>query len=244
MTERSLSRSTTRRSRSHPICRCRRRGRSTCRGSAKRSPSSTEPPVAALVVFDANPAASNPNQVRVREGLARDDLFTVVLEQRLTDTTDFADVVLPGHDAAGARRSALRLRPPVPVLERAGRRARRANACRTRRSSAGSPPPWASTTRASRTPTSSSRGSCSTTRGCRRLGHHARARCASVGTCEQCRFERGTAPFADGGFPTPSGKVELLADALGGARRRIRSSATCRRTRRLTTSWPSASRSS
>ncbi len=54
-----------------------------------------DPPVAALVVFDANPAASNPNQQRVREGLGREDLFTVVLEHRLTDTTDFADVVLP-----------------------------------------------------------------------------------------------------------------------------------------------------
>ena len=31
----------------------------------------------------------------MREGLAREDLFTVVLEQRLTDTTDYADIVLP-----------------------------------------------------------------------------------------------------------------------------------------------------
>ena len=54
-----------------------------------------DPPVAAMVVFDANPAASNPDHARVHAGLAREDLFTVVLEQRMTDTVDFADIVLP-----------------------------------------------------------------------------------------------------------------------------------------------------
>ena len=54
-----------------------------------------DPPVAALVVFDANPAASNPDHTRVHAGLAREDLFTVVLEQRLTDTALYADIVLP-----------------------------------------------------------------------------------------------------------------------------------------------------
>jgi anaerobic selenocysteine-containing dehydrogenase len=54
-----------------------------------------DPPVAAMVVFDANPAASNPDHVRVHAGLARDDLFTVVIEQRMTDTARFADIVLP-----------------------------------------------------------------------------------------------------------------------------------------------------
>ena len=54
-----------------------------------------DPPVAAMVVFDANPAASNPDHARVHAGLAREDLFTVVLEQRMTDTADFADIVLP-----------------------------------------------------------------------------------------------------------------------------------------------------
>jgi anaerobic selenocysteine-containing dehydrogenase len=53
------------------------------------------PPVKALYVYNSNPAAVAPDQSRVLEGLRRDDLFTVVHEQVFTDTTDYADVVLP-----------------------------------------------------------------------------------------------------------------------------------------------------
>jgi anaerobic selenocysteine-containing dehydrogenase len=54
-----------------------------------------DPAVRALVVYGANPLASNPETHPIREGLARDDLFTVVIEQFPTDTTDYADLVLP-----------------------------------------------------------------------------------------------------------------------------------------------------
>ncbi|WP_149258641.1 molybdopterin-dependent oxidoreductase [Actinomadura sp. K4S16] len=54
-----------------------------------------DPPVKALFVIAANPVGSTPHQNKVRRGLARDDLFTVVLEQFPTDTADYADIVLP-----------------------------------------------------------------------------------------------------------------------------------------------------
>ena len=53
------------------------------------------PPVLALVVYNTNPAAVAPDRNAVLRGLAREDLFTVVLEQFPTDTVDWADIVLP-----------------------------------------------------------------------------------------------------------------------------------------------------
>ena len=53
------------------------------------------PPVKALVVYNSNPAAIAPNQNAVLDGLGRDDLFTVVLEQFQNDTADYADILLP-----------------------------------------------------------------------------------------------------------------------------------------------------
>jgi anaerobic selenocysteine-containing dehydrogenase len=53
------------------------------------------PPVKALFVYNSNPAAVCPDHNLVVRGLMRDDLFTVVHEQFLTDTTDYADIVLP-----------------------------------------------------------------------------------------------------------------------------------------------------
>jgi anaerobic selenocysteine-containing dehydrogenase len=54
-----------------------------------------QPPVHALVVYNSNPATTAPDSTRVMRGLAREDLFTVVLEHFLTDTASYADVVLP-----------------------------------------------------------------------------------------------------------------------------------------------------
>jgi len=54
-----------------------------------------DPPLKALFVYSSNPAAVCPNHNEVVRGLKRPDLFTVVHEQFFTDTTDYADLLLP-----------------------------------------------------------------------------------------------------------------------------------------------------
>jgi anaerobic selenocysteine-containing dehydrogenase len=67
-----------------------------------------DPPVKVLFVYNCNPAATVPDQQRILRGLERDDLFTVVFEQVMTDTALFADLILPattfleGYDFAKA----------------------------------------------------------------------------------------------------------------------------------------------
>ena len=111
-----------------------------------------DPPVHALVVYNSNPARPRPT-TRVLRGLAREDLFTVVLEHFLTDTADYADFVLP----ATTQLEHLDLSPLGPhVLTSTSRRSRRVgealpNTEIFRRLARA----WASTTRRSRPPTRS-----------------------------------------------------------------------------------------
>jgi anaerobic selenocysteine-containing dehydrogenase len=53
------------------------------------------PRIEAVVVYNSNPVAVAPQSPKVARGFGRDDLFTVVLEQFMTDTADIADYVLP-----------------------------------------------------------------------------------------------------------------------------------------------------
>src|SRR6185436_6279530 len=53
------------------------------------------PPVKSLFIYDCNPVATAPDQNAILRGLAREDLFTVVHEQVMTDTACYADLVLP-----------------------------------------------------------------------------------------------------------------------------------------------------
>lgn len=84
-----------------------------------------DPPVKVLFVYNCNPAATVPDQHRVLRGLQRDDLFTVVFEQVMTDTAVYADVVLPattfleGYDFAKAY-GPLNMELGRPVIDAVG----------------------------------------------------------------------------------------------------------------------------
>jgi anaerobic selenocysteine-containing dehydrogenase len=84
-----------------------------------------DPPVKALFVYNSNAAVTSPDQRRILRGLERDDLFTVVFDQVMTDTARYADVVLPattfleGYDIARGY-GPISLRLAKPVIEPVG----------------------------------------------------------------------------------------------------------------------------
>lgn len=83
------------------------------------------PPVQVLFVYNANPLATLPNQALVRRGLERENLFTVVFDQVLTDTARYADVVLPAttfleHDDLAMGYGAMVLHDTKPVATPVG----------------------------------------------------------------------------------------------------------------------------
>ena len=85
----------------------------------------TDPPVKVLFVYNCNPAVTMPDQQRVIKGLEREDLFTVVFDQVMTDSALYADVVLPnttffeGYDFAKAY-GPIHMDLAKPVIEPVG----------------------------------------------------------------------------------------------------------------------------
>jgi len=81
--------------------------------------------VKVLFVYNSNAAATSPDQRRILSGLERDDLFTIVFEQVMTDTAHYADVLLPattfleGYDIVRAY-GPIGLRLARPVIESVG----------------------------------------------------------------------------------------------------------------------------
>lgn len=85
----------------------------------------SDPPVEVLFVYNCNPLMTMPNQEKVRRGLEREDLFTVVFDQVWTDTARYADVVLPAttfleHEELSRGYGALVMQRAQPVAVPAG----------------------------------------------------------------------------------------------------------------------------
>ncbi len=84
-----------------------------------------DPPIRLLFVYNCNPLATLPNQAKVRQGLQREDLYTVVFDQVMTDTARYADLLLPAttflehHDLARGY-GAMLLHPVNPVIAPVG----------------------------------------------------------------------------------------------------------------------------
>jgi anaerobic selenocysteine-containing dehydrogenase len=163
------------------------------------------PKIEAVVVYNSNPVAVAPDSRRVVAGFAREDLFTVVLEHFLTDTADHADYVLPAttqlehwdvHTSYG-HTDVLVNEPAVPPLGQA-----RSNAAIFRALAARmgyTDPCFADSDEAL----------------ARMAIHPEVADFDTLRARGWIKLPIPEAPFADGGFQTPSGKAIVDAPGLG-----------------------------
>jgi anaerobic selenocysteine-containing dehydrogenase len=172
---------------------------------------SARPPVRAMIVYNNNPVAVCPDSSKVVAGFSREDLFTVVMDSFMTDTADYADIVLPattqlehldvhksyGHLYVLANNPAIapvgESLPNIEVFRRLAARMGFDEACfrdsddDVARQALGS-------------------------------SHRNLEGMSWEGLKEQgwqrLNLAERFAPFAQGGFPTPSGKCELHSDTL------------------------------
>jgi anaerobic selenocysteine-containing dehydrogenase len=172
---------------------------------------SAKPPVRATIVYNNNPVAVCPDSSKVIAGFAREDLFTVVMDSFLTDTADYADIVLPattqlehldvhksyGHLYVLANNAAIapvgESLPNIEVFRRLAARMGFDEACFTD-----------SDDDVARQALNGSKGNLA---GIDWEGLKAKG-------WQRLNVPDKFAPFADGGFRTPSGKCELYSESL------------------------------
>ena len=161
------------------------------------------PQIEALVVYNSNPVAVAPQSGEVVRGFAREDLFTVVLEHFMTDTADYADIVLPAttqlehwdiHSSYG-HTDVLLNRPAIDPVGQA-----RSNTAifRALADRMGFDDPCFA---------DDDLTLCRTAFG-------NRVDFDTLLTQGFAHLDVPDAPFADGGFPTPSGKCEFFSQRL------------------------------
>ena len=187
-----------------------RRPRTINMSTIGRDLAQADPPIDALIVYNANPVAVAPQSREVAAGFAREDLFTVVLEQFQTDTADTADWLLPattqlehldvvkpyGHLHVMANNPAIdplgEALPNSEIFRRLARAMGFDDPC-----FADSDDQIAAHAFRKTGPTASYDWQVARRDGWQRLD-----------------LPPNYAPFADGGFPTPSGKCEFASQRL------------------------------
>ncbi|HEY8446648.1 MAG TPA: molybdopterin oxidoreductase family protein [Thermomicrobiales bacterium] len=174
------------------------------------------PPIKALYVFGANPVTSSPNAGLIVRGLMRDDLFTVVHEQFLTDTARYADIVLPAttqleqtdlHKPYGHRH----LQYNQQAIPPRGEAKSNWTVMRLLAEAMGYDEPWLR-----QTPEEIIAEVLDATRAKNPLlAGITLERLQREGTVPYALDDgEPIVPFADGHFPTPSGKVELRCEVM------------------------------
>jgi anaerobic selenocysteine-containing dehydrogenase len=175
----------------------------------------TDPPIQSLYVFNANPATSTPNTGRIIEGLQREDLFTVVHELFMTDTAQYADIVLPAttqleqvdlHKGYGHRF----LQWNAPAIAPLGEARSNWDVSRLLAAGMGYQEPWlhAEAEDVLREVFDATRAYNPLLEGI------SIERLKREGTVAFNFEQLPWVPFADLRFPTPSGKVELYSEAI------------------------------
>jgi anaerobic selenocysteine-containing dehydrogenase len=166
---------------------------------------SAEPPVRAIVVYNNNPVAVCPDSDKVIAGFSREDLFTVVMDHFQTDTADYADIVLPAttqleHYDVHKSYGHLYVLGNNPAIAPVGESLPNSEVFRRLAARMGFDEPCFR---------DSDEDICRTALGSDFDWNELKQR----GWQRLSKPER-FAPFAHGGFPTPSGKCEFYSAAL------------------------------
>lgn len=175
-----------------------------------------DPPIKSIFIYACNPVAATPNSAQTVEGLMREDLFTIVHEQFMTDTAQYADIVLPAatqlervdmHVPYGH----LFLQYNQQALAPIGESISNWDLMRRLSTAMGFTEPWLHQT----ADEVIDEILTATAKINPRFDGVTLERLQREGTITI--FEDGYVPFADGVFPTPSGKMELKSQAFADA---------------------------
>ncbi len=174
-----------------------------------------DPPIQSLYVFCANPVTSAPNATLTIQGMQREDLFTVVHDLFMTDTAQYADIVLPAtsqleqtdlHKASGHRYLQYNHAAIAPLAEAKSNW----DVMRLLAAGMGYDEPWLR-----QSPEEAIAEVLDATRATNPLLEGITLeRLQAEGTVPLAFTPENAIPYADLRFPTPSGKVELRCEAM------------------------------